>query len=59
MLVTMRLVSPTSSEPPPASRPLVARACGLPDWESLLAAHDEARQRVLELWRDVAAHHGD
>jgi glutamate-ammonia-ligase adenylyltransferase len=59
MLVTMRLVSPTSSEPPPASRPLVARACGLPDWESLLAAHDEARQSVLELWRDVAAHHGD
>jgi glutamate-ammonia-ligase adenylyltransferase len=58
MLVTMRLVSPTSSEPPPASRPLVARACGLADWESLLAAHAEARQRVLELWRDVAAHHG-
>jgi glutamate-ammonia-ligase adenylyltransferase len=58
MLVTLRLVSPTSAEPPPASRPLVARACGLEDWESLLAAHDAARHRVLALWRDVAAHHG-
>ena len=59
MLVTLRLVSPTSAEPPPPSRPLVARACGMEDWESLLAAHDSARQRILETWRDVAAHHGD
>jgi len=58
MLVTLRLVSPTSAEPPPSSRPLVARACGTDDWESLLAAHDEARHRIFELWRDVAAHHG-
>ena len=40
-----RLVSPSSAEPPDATRPLVARACGLPDWDALLAAHDEARQR--------------
>jgi glutamate-ammonia-ligase adenylyltransferase len=59
MLVTLRLVSPTSSEPPPASRLMVAKACGMTDWESLLAAHDDARQRVLELWREVAADHGD
>ncbi len=39
MLVTFRLVSPTSDMPPEATRPLVARACGMPDWESLLAAH--------------------
>ena len=58
MLVTMRLVSPTSAEPPPASRDLVARACGLADWDALLAAHDAARHRVLELWRDVAAYEG-
>ena len=58
MLVTMRLVSPTSAEPPPASRDLVARACGLSDWDALLAAHDAARHRVLELWRDVAAYEG-
>jgi glutamate-ammonia-ligase adenylyltransferase len=54
MLVILRLVSPSSAEPPVASRALVAKACGLPDWEALLAAHDEARQRVLTLWRAVA-----
>lgn len=58
MLVTLRLVSPSSAEPPAASRPLVAGVCGMEDWNSLLAAHDAARQRILELWRDVAAHHG-
>ena len=55
MLVMFRLVSPTTAEPPEATRPLVARACGLPDWNALLAAHDEARQRVAELWRQVAS----
>jgi glutamate-ammonia-ligase adenylyltransferase len=55
MLVTMRLVSPSSAEPPPASRALVARACRHADWESLLAAHGAARHRVAELWRQVAA----
>jgi glutamate-ammonia-ligase adenylyltransferase len=59
MLVTLRLVSPNSAEPPPASRPLVARACGLPDWDSLLAAHEQARQRVASLWREVAGAGGD
>ena len=55
MLVMFRLVSPTTAEPPDATRPLVARACGLEDWNALLAAHDEARQRVAELWRQVAS----
>jgi [glutamine synthetase] adenylyltransferase / [glutamine synthetase]-adenylyl-L-tyrosine phosphorylase len=59
ILVTLRLVSPSSAEPPPASRALVAKACGLPDWESLLAAHDAARQRVGALWREVASSGGD
>jgi glutamate-ammonia-ligase adenylyltransferase len=59
MLVTFRLVSPTSVEPPPASRQLVARASRLDDWDSLLAAHDCARHRVLELWRGVAAQLGE
>jgi glutamate-ammonia-ligase adenylyltransferase len=59
MLVTLRLVSPTAAEPPAASRGLVAKACGHEDWNSLLAAHDAARHRILELWRDVAGHHGD
>jgi glutamate-ammonia-ligase adenylyltransferase len=59
MLVMLRLVSPSSAEPAPASRRLVARACGHGDWDSLLAAHDAARHRIFELWRDVAAFHGD
>jgi len=53
ILVTMRLVAPDGSVPPAESRPLVAEVCGYPDWDALLAAHDEARQRVAELWNRV------
>jgi glutamate-ammonia-ligase adenylyltransferase len=53
MLITLRLVSPDSAEPPPASRDLVARACGTEGWEELLAAHDDARQIVGRLWGAV------
>ena len=59
MLVVLRLVSPDSTEPPEASRALVARACGLEDWEELLAAHDCARQTISGVWRAVAAGEGD
>jgi glutamate-ammonia-ligase adenylyltransferase len=54
MLVMFRLVAPKSEEPAAATRPLVAAACGYPDWESLLAAHDEARHRVSRFWRSVS-----
>jgi [glutamine synthetase] adenylyltransferase / [glutamine synthetase]-adenylyl-L-tyrosine phosphorylase len=59
MLITLRLVSPTSAEPPPASRELVARACRHETWDALLAAHDAARHSILTLWRDVAADAGE
>ncbi|HEY0028348.1 MAG TPA: bifunctional [glutamine synthetase] adenylyltransferase/[glutamine synthetase]-adenylyl-L-tyrosine phosphorylase [Allosphingosinicella sp.] len=55
ILVMFRLVSPNSAEPPEATRQVVARACGLPDWQALLAAHDAARQRVSALWQSVSA----
>jgi glutamate-ammonia-ligase adenylyltransferase len=55
MLVMSRLVSPSSAEPPEATRPLVAAACGHESWEALLAAHDDARQRIRALWRGVAS----
>ena len=55
MLVMFRLVAPRAEEPPEATRPLVAEACGLPDWDSLLAAQAEARQRIAGLWARVAA----
>ena len=59
LLVTLRLVSPTSAIPAPASRPLVARASGVDDWDALLAAHDAARHRVFEQWRNLAAGSGE
>ena len=55
MLVMFRLVAPDAEEPPEATRPLVARACGLADWDSLLAAQAEARQSISTLWARVAA----
>ncbi len=55
MLVVMRLVAPESNEPPEKSQSLVAALCGHDGWDSLLAAHDEARQRIGELWKNVRA----
>jgi glutamate-ammonia-ligase adenylyltransferase len=54
ILVILRLVSPSSDVPPQPSRSLVARVCGLPDWDALVAAHDEARATVGALWESVA-----
>jgi glutamate-ammonia-ligase adenylyltransferase len=54
MLVMFRLVSPASDEPPDETKPLVAAACGVADWNALLADHDSARQRVAELWKAVS-----
>jgi hypothetical protein len=34
---------------------MVATGCGHDDWESLLAAHDEARDAVGKWWRGIAA----
>jgi len=53
MLVVMRLVAPKSNEPSEKSRALVAALCGHDTWDSLLAAHDEARQRIARLWKSV------
>jgi glutamate-ammonia-ligase adenylyltransferase len=58
MLVMFRLVSPRAEAPPEATRPLVAQACGLADWDALLAAQAEARQRIADLWARVAAEAG-
>ena len=54
MLLTLRIVAAESGEPAPASRDLVARACGTESWEELLAAHAVARQTVTTLWSAVA-----
>ena len=54
MLIVLRLVAPDGAEPAPASRELVARACGTAGWEELLAAHAAARQNIASLWKKVA-----
>jgi glutamate-ammonia-ligase adenylyltransferase len=54
MLITLRLVAPKSDEPPAASQPLVARACGCADWPALLAAYAQARALIGGEWRRVA-----
>ncbi|HET7816430.1 MAG TPA: bifunctional [glutamine synthetase] adenylyltransferase/[glutamine synthetase]-adenylyl-L-tyrosine phosphorylase [Sphingomicrobium sp.] len=53
ILVVLRLVATESNEPPEKSRGLVASLCGHESWEGLLAAHDQARQRIAALWRRV------
>jgi glutamate-ammonia-ligase adenylyltransferase len=54
MLVTLRLVSPASAEPPEASKLLVARTCGENDWESLVKAYERARTLIAGEWRRVS-----
>jgi glutamate-ammonia-ligase adenylyltransferase len=55
MLVMIRLVAPAGEPPPEATRPLVAAACGRKDWDSLLEAYADARQRIGALWREVSS----
>ena len=50
ILVTSRLVTPGGGVPLPQSQALVAAVCGHADWNSLLEAHDAARQRIAGLW---------
>lgn len=54
-LIVLRLVSPKSTEPPEATRPLVARACGVENWDALLESYGQARQRVRDAWAALAA----
>ncbi len=53
ILVCVRLIGPGGTEPEPQSRALLARLCGHAGWDSLLAAHGAARQRIADLWSQV------
>jgi len=53
VLVVLRLVGTQAMEPAEESRGLVATLCGYADWPSLLAAIDEARQRISTRWANV------
>ena len=50
MLVVLRLVGSKAMEPAEQSQQLVATLCGFEDWPQLLAAVDEARQRIAARW---------
>ena len=54
-LIVLRLASPKSTEPPEATRPLVARACGVDNWDALLESYRQARQSVRQAWAALAA----
>jgi glutamate-ammonia-ligase adenylyltransferase len=54
MLVAMRLVAPADVKPTQATWQLVAEACGASSWDDLLAAHDEARQSINQLWNRIS-----
>lgn len=58
MLVTVRLMAPSLDIPPEITRPIIARACGMSEWEALLAALDVTRQRVAESWMAIVGHLG-
>ena len=53
MLVVLRLVGTQGMEPAEQSQALVASLCGHPDWATLLAAVDQARQRISARWAAV------
>jgi glutamate-ammonia-ligase adenylyltransferase len=53
LLITLRLVAPDCAVPPPASQALIARACGLADWDSLLAAVETSRTSVQTAWQHL------
>ena len=53
LLVVLRLVGTQAMEPAEESRALVASLCGHADWPALLAAIDQARQRIAARWASV------
>ena len=53
LLVVVRLVAPDGMFPPEASRGIVALACGLDSWDSLLQAVLAARRQVAQAWQQV------
>lgn len=54
LLVVLRLVAPDLATPDAATRALVARACGVGDWDALLDRLDAVRQEVMAAWHAVS-----
>jgi glutamate-ammonia-ligase adenylyltransferase len=58
LLVTLRLVAPDCQPPAPATRPIVARAVGVEDWDAVVASLDATRQEVRACWGAIRAQAG-
>jgi glutamate-ammonia-ligase adenylyltransferase len=59
LLVTLRLVAPDCQPPAPATRPIVARAVGVEDWDAVVASLAATRQEVSACWGAIRAQAGD
>ena len=55
LLVTLRLVAPDCQPPAPATRPLVARAVGVDNWDEVVASLERTRQEVRACWSVIRA----
>jgi glutamate-ammonia-ligase adenylyltransferase len=55
LLVTLRLVAPDSQPPALTTRPLVARAVGVADWDAVVAQLASTRQEVRACWGAIRA----
>jgi len=53
-LIVSRLVAPDGKEPVAASHALVARACGVENWDMLVAKLDAARHVIGDAWQALA-----
>lgn len=59
LLVTLRLVAPDCQPPALATRPIVARAVGVENWDAVVASLDATRQEVRACWGAIRAQAGD
>ena len=50
-LVAFRLLIPDGQEPAPATRPLIARAMGVADWDAVVETLEATRQEVTRVWQ--------
>ena len=53
LLVLLRLVAPDLKPPPPATKALVAQACGVKDWAALMRRLKQAQALVSATWAQL------
>ncbi|MDY7098199.1 MAG: bifunctional [glutamate--ammonia ligase]-adenylyl-L-tyrosine phosphorylase/[glutamate--ammonia-ligase] adenylyltransferase [Pseudomonadota bacterium] len=53
MLVSLRLLAPAGTEPPACAAEVLAKSCGVDDYDALLRSLGQARQRVRGVWTEI------